>query len=489
MPTQRLCLATEGINAFLVGVERCRPDLIALDGELAVLGEVVALLTQAGGRPLVVGGSVRDALMGVVPKDLDIEVYGLEARAIEAALRSKFSLINVGAAFGVLKLKGHPIDISLPRRENRTGAGHRDFAIEGDPHMSFADAAARRDFTVNAILWDPSTGELLDPWGGLDDLAQRRLRHVSDKFAEDPLRVLRGMQFLARFSTEALPWSVDPATIALCRTLSPANLSPERIYEEWCKLILRGRIPSHGLRFLHACDWVRHYPELHATLGVAQDAEWHPEGDVWEHTLLCLDAFARERLGDEREDLVVGWAVLLHDLGKATTSKVEADGRIHAYGHEQAGEPLARALLERLTQHKEIIEAVLPLVRWHAAPYELYKVKAGEAGVRRLAAKVGRIDRLVRVDDADRKGRGTFFTEPSPQGIWLNEIATRLHIASQAPKRLALGRHLIALGHRPAPWFSEALDAAYEAQLDGVFENEAAAQAWLTAWVTQHPRG
>ena len=461
-----------------------------MDGDLAALGEVVSLLAEAGGRPLVVGGSVRDALMGVVPKDLDVEVYGLEPRAIEAALRRRFAVVSDGAAFGVLKLKGHPIDISLPRRENRTGAGHRDFAVEGDPSMSVADAATRRDFTVNALLWDPRTGEVLDPWGGLADLAARRLRHVSDKFAEDPLRVLRGMQFLARFSEPgAPPWTVDPATVALCAGLDPAALSPERVYEEWCKLLLRGRVPSVGLRFLRDCGWTRHFPELHAVIGVAQDPVWHPEGDVWEHTLLCLDAFARERAGDEREDLAVGWAVLLHDLGKATTSKVEADGRIHAYGHEQAGEPLAAALLGRLTQHREILESVLPLVRWHGAPYELFKAKAGDAGVRRLAAKVGRIDRLIRVDDADRKGRGTFFTEPSPQGAWLREAADRLHVAASAPRRLALGRHLIAMGHRPGPWFSEALDAAYEAQLDGAFADEPAAEAWLRAWVAAHRRG
>ena len=461
-----------------------------MDGDLAALGEVVRLLTEAGGRPLVVGGSVRDALMGKLPKDIDLEVFGLDPKGIEAALRRAFAVVSVGAAFGVLKVKGHPIDVSLPRRENRTGAGHRDFAVEGDPSMSVPEAATRRDFTVNALLWDPRTGEVLDPWGGLADLAARRLRHVSDKFAEDPLRVLRAMQFLARFSEDrdAGAWTVEPSTLALCASLGPEALSAERVYDEWCKLLLRGRVPSVGLKFLRDCGWTRHFPELHAVIGVPQDPVWHPEGDVWEHTLLCLDAFARERLGDEREDLVVGWAVLLHDLGKATTSKVEADGRIHAYGHEQAGEPLARAFLERLTQHKEILDSVLPLVRWHGAPYELFKAKAGDGGVRRLAAKAGRIDRLIRVDDADRKGRGAFFTEPSPQGLWLKEVADRLHIAASAPRRLALGRHLIAMGHRPAPWFSEALDAAYEAQLDGAFGDDAGANAWLADWAARRPR-
>ena len=144
----------------------------------------------------------------------------------------------------------------------------------------------------------------------------------------------------------------------------------------------------------------------------------------------------------------------------------------------------ARAFLERLTQHREIIDSVLPLVRWHAAPYELWKAQAGDAGVRRLAAKVVRIDRLVRVDDADRRGRGTYFDPavPSPQGEWLKGKAQALDIAASAPRRLALGRHLIALGHKPQPWFSAALEAAYEAQLDGAFTDEPGAVAWIKAW-------
>jgi tRNA nucleotidyltransferase (CCA-adding enzyme) len=454
-----------------------QPDLIRLDGDFAPVRRVVELLRDAGGRPLLVGGCVRDALMKVPVLDVDIEVYGLGTRQVEAALRKEFGIITVGAAFGVTKLKDFPVDVSVPRRENRTGAKHTDFDVQADPTMTPKDAAERRDFTLNAIMWDPFTGEILDPWGGVADLQANQLRHVSDKFAEDPLRVLRAMQFAARFE-----FSVAPETIALCASLTQADLPPERLMEEWTKLLLRGRKPSLGLAFLKDCGWTKFYPELHAMIGVPQDPEWHPEGDVWIHTLHCMDAYARERVGDRDEDLIVGLAVLLHDIGKATTTKKEAkDDRWHAYGHEEESFNLAPRFLAQITNEKKLIEAVFPLVRWHGQPFELFRAKAGDAAVRRLAQKVIRIDRLIRVDIADRKGRPPLWPgEASPQGLWLAERAQALQLADSAPKRIILGRHLIAMGHKPAGWFSQVLDEAFEAQLDGVFGDEAGGLAWLT---------
>lgn len=453
-----------------------QPDLIRLDGDFAPVRRVVELLRDAGGRPFLVGGCPRDALMGVPVLDFDIEVSGLGTRQVEAALRREFGVITVGAAFGVTKLKDFPIDVSVPRRENRTGARHTDFDVQADPSMTPKDAAERRDFTLNAIMWDPFTGELVDPWGGVADLRAQRLRHVSAKFAEDPLRVLRAMQFAARFE-----FSVAPETIALCASLSQVDLPPERLMEEWTKLILRGRKPSLGLAFLRECGWTKFYPGLHALIGVPQDPEWHPEGDVWTHTLHCLDAYAQARVGDRDEDLIVGLAVLLHDFGKATQTKVEPhDGRIHAYGHEEASVPLAGKFLGQLTRETKLLESVLPLVRWHGQPFELFRAKAGDASVRRLATKVLRIDRLVRVDIADRQGRPPLWPgETSPQGLWLAERAQALQVADSAPKRIVLGRHLIAMGHPPAGWFSQVLGEAFEAQLDGVFGDEAGGLAWL----------
>ena len=457
------------------------PELISLEGSHAPLRRVVELLRAAGGRPYFVGGCVRDALMQTPVVDFDIEVYGLGTREIAAALRPEFGIITVGAAFGVTKVKDLPIDVSVPRRENRTGARHTDFEVQADPSMTPREAAERRDFTINAMMWDPFTGEIVDPWHGQEDLKAGVLRHVSAKFSEDPLRVLRAMQFVARFG-----FTVAPETIALCRSLSQADLPAERLFEEWSKLLLRGTKPSLGLKFLRDCEWTRFYPTLHAMIDVPQDPEWHPESCAYTHTALCLDAFARGRIGQKDEDLIVGLAVLLHDIGKATTTKIEPkDGRLHAYGHEEESFRLAPEFLSQITKETKLIEAVLPLVRWHAQPYELFRIKASDAAVRRLANKVVRIDRLIRVDEADRHGRGTYYgPEPSPQGVWLKERADALQLAASAPKRLVLGRHLIALGYKPAGWFSTILDEAFEAQLDGVFTDEATGLSWLQERMT-----
>ena len=458
-----------------------RPNLIAFTGELAGTVEVLKLLREAGGRPVLVGGCVRDALLNLPIKDLDIEVFGLGTRDIENALRKKFGIINVGAAFGVTKLKDMSIDVSVPRRENRTGARHHDFEVQADPTMTPKDAAERRDFTINAISWNPETGEIIDPFNGLNDLKNGVLRHVSPKFSEDPLRVLRGMQFAAR-----LKFTVAPETIKLCATLNPNDLPPERLFEEWSKLILRGVKPSLGLNFLRECGWTKYFPELHATIGVEQDPKWHPEGDVWSHTLECMDVFASERLNNRDEDLIVGLAVLLHDLGKATTTKIEADGRLHAYGHEAESERLAVNFLNQITKETKVVESVLSLVRWHAQPYELWKIKSSDASVRRLAKKVNRIDRLIRVDSADRQGRGPSSIGESPQGKWLMERALALHVEDSAPKSILMGRHLIALGYKPSDLFSKILNDANEAQLDGVFSDEASGLVWLKEYLSKN---
>lgn len=431
-------------------------------------------IRKAGGRALLVGGCVRDGLIGLESKDVDMEVYGLDAAAVEASLSPSFALDSVGRAFGVFILKGLNIDLALPRRESKTGPKHTDFRVEGDPDMSPPEAAGRRDFTINAISVDPLTQEWIDPFNGRADLKARCLRHVSPAFSEDPLRVLRGMQFIARFGLVA-----DPATIDLCAALNPEHLPAERLWEEWKKLLLKGRHIGAGLEFLRACNWLTYFPELEALVDCPQDPEWHPEGDVWTHTGHCLDAYATQRTGDEWEDLIVGLAVLCHDFGKPETTFLDTDGRIRSPRHDIKGVAPSERFLQRLTRQKKIFEEVLPLVEHHMRPLSLYRDRAGPSAIRRLAARVLRVDRLVRVACADKCGRPPIPLDDFPEGKWLLESTRQLDIEAKAPRPLMLGRHLVELGAQPGRRFGEILDQAYEAQLDGAFTDEAGGLAFL----------
>lgn len=421
---------------------------------------------------MLVGGCVRDAVLGLPLRDLDIEVFGLGPPRLREVLSGAFRLELVGRAFPVMKVHGLPFDITLPCHRSATEQSPwrvEDFA---DPGMSLNDAASRRDFTMNAMALEPESGEVFDPFHGVQDLGARILRHTSEKFGEDPLRVLRGMQFIARFELDAAP-----ETLAVCRALAADGVAAERMFEEWKKLLLQGRRPSLGLRFLRDCGWIRYFPELERLIGCEQEPDWHPEGDVWTHTQHCLDAFASERTGEDEEDLVIGLAVLCHDLGKPATTTSE-QGRICSIGHEPAGEAPTRSFLARLTNHLDLIEAVIPLVLTHLRPQALYDAKAGAGAIRRLARKAGRIDRLVRVARYDQMGRPPRRCTGFPAGEWLLRQARALEVEQAAPKALVMGRHLLALGLSPGPRVGEIVEACYEAQLDGVFSTPEAGIAY-----------
>jgi tRNA nucleotidyltransferase (CCA-adding enzyme) len=427
-----------------------------------------------GGNAILVGGAVRDLLMGTPPKDLDVELFGIPEAEVETFLQALGCNVNrVGRAFPVWKVwnddigHGNAIDITLPRLESKSGVGHTDFDITLDPFMSFEQAAFRRDFTINAMGLDLFAGGFIDPYGGRDDLKNGVLRHVSAHFDEDPLRVLRGMQFCARFQLEAAP-----DTIMRCRTLTPEHISKERLWEEWTKLILKGVRPSKGLTFLRAAGWAKYFPELNALWGIPQAPDHHPEGDVWTHTLHCMDAFAQTRIGDDFEDLIVGFATLCHDLGKVDTTTLGQDGKWRAYGHEEAGEAPTRAFLGRMTDQKDLINDVVSLVVTHMRPTFLWKeanrggeLKAMNRSVRRLA-RVVRLDRLARVVWNDKAGRPPK-PQVSPESEWLRARAAELEVSANKPKPLLTGKHLIEMGLAPGLQFKMILNGALEKQLDG----------------------
>lgn len=434
---------------------------------LAAVLKVCALVRDAGGRAWLVGGGVRDGARGLATRDVDLEVFGLQPDALQTALGTAFTVDLVGQSFGILKLRGLPIDVGMPRRESKQGSGHKGFAVHTDPFLELHLAAARRDFTMNAVYLDPLSGEVADPFDGIGDLQRGILRHTSNAFGEDPLRVLRGMQLAARFDLEAAP-----ETVRVCRGMGMEGLPPERLFEEWRKLMVLGVVPSRGLRFLEQTTWLRFFPELDALRGVPQDPRHHPEGDVWVHTLHAMDAFADERLGEPWEDLVVGLAVLCHDLGKAERTTVEPDGRIRSLGHEEVSVTLTSSFLARLTDQRALVAQVLPLVAEHCHPLQLFLAGAANAAVRRLADRVGRIDRLERVARADFGGRPPL-SRDFPAGRWLLERAAALGVRSEKPAPLVQGRHLVALGAQPGVGFAAVLEACYEAQLAGEITTEA----------------
>jgi len=435
--------------------------------------DLARVVRANGGRALLVGGCVRDELMSRQPKDWDLEVYGIEAVRVRELL-DQFGKVNVvGEAFTVYKL-GANLDVSLPRRDRKTGRGHRGFFIEGDPGMTVEEATSRRDFTVNAILQDPLSEEIIDPFDGRADLKRGLLRVVSrETFPEDSLRVLRAAQFAARFEFE-----IEAETVALCRRIDLSDLPAERIWGEIEKLLLKAQQPSIGLRWLQRLGVLDQlFPEIKALVEVPQDPEWHPEGDVFVHTGLTVDR-ARELIDDlpYPKQLTVMLAALCHDFGKpATTAFV--DGRTRSREHEEAGVLPTESFLDRLNLHTldgyDVRAQVVALVRDHLKPGEFYKKRAevGDGAFRRLARKC-ELDLLYRVARADSLGRNA----PSvPRENWYDAEAQEWFIArareldveSQAPKPLLLGRHLLEMGLEPGPRIGEITRAVYEMQLDG----------------------
>jgi tRNA nucleotidyltransferase (CCA-adding enzyme) len=427
---------------------------------------IAVAVREAGGRALIVGGWVRDRLMGRDSPDIDIEVFRLPSERLREVLESFGRVEAVGESFQVYKVGG--IDVSLPRRDSKAGRGHKGFIVVGDPDMSIEDAARRRDFTVNAVSWDPLTDEYFDPFDGRGDLERRLLRVVDPvTFADDSLRVLRAIQLAARFE-----FALDEATRALCRRIPLDDLPAERVWGEIEKLLLLARRPSIGFALALDLGVVEKlFPELHALVGCVQEPEWHPEGDVWVHTLQVIDQ-ARQRIDDlsRPEQIAVTLGAVCHDFGKpATTAFI--DGRIRSMDHEEQGVAPAAAFLDRLNVHSfdgyDVRRQVLGITAQHLKPGSWYKVRdeVGDGAFRRLAQKVD-LELLARVAKADCEGRqpGTFDCSAMD---WFRDRAHALGVEHRPPAPILLGRHLLALGLQPGPRIGEILKAVYDQQLDG----------------------
>lgn len=422
-------------------------------------------IADAGGRALIIGGFVRDHFLNLPSKDVDVEVFGLQLPVLEAVLGRHGEVQRIGKAFGILQVKGLPLDFSLPRRDSKTGAGHKGFDVELDPFMTHTEASRRRDLTINSMGWDPLTHELLDPFDGYKDIQMLLLRAIDPKlFVEDPLRGLRVAQFSARLNM--VP---DDELVEVCSTLDLSELSAERVFEEFRKLLLQGVKVPFGLEFLRESKLIRFFPELEAMDGCEQDPEWHPEGDVWTHTCMVVEQAAKIRHEvDDPETLM--FSALLHDVGKPPTTEF-LDGHIRSHGHDSAGVPLAQAFLNRMRAPKALVDKVSFMVNNHLAPAHF----AGNPNVtakayRRLARKAGAVGanlKLLEVlNRSDRLGTLTTkaLTEGFPEGEVFCRRARELEVEVKIEPPVVLGRHLIAKGMIPGKHFGPILAQCQDIQ-------------------------
>ncbi|MDR2806565.1 MAG: HD domain-containing protein [Puniceicoccales bacterium] len=435
-------------------------ELVSIIENHRDLCDIIRILHAHGGHCYLVGGTVRDHFLSIPSHNFDLEVFNLPSARIIELLRGCYEIDMVGKSYGILKIHGLDIDIGVPRKEQKCGSLHSDFKVQEEPNLPIEEAIKRRDFTINAVYFDIKNQRIIDPFLGIPDLKKRILRHTSERFGEDPLRVLRGMQFCARFNLTA-----DPQTIAYCQGLSCQRLSAERIYQEFAKLFLKGVKPSAGLQFLKHTGWTQFFPEIHQLIGVQQDPLRHPEGDVFEHTCKTLDVLAQSRTGIEEDDLTLGFALLCHDFGKPATTFKDSRG-IHSYWHEIVGILPARNFMERLRVPKSILLQALTLAQYHLEPRRFFKRKASDADLRHLSYRVRRLDLLAHLAYCDCAGR---INNNEKIRDWFLDKAKALHILKAPQKAIIQGRHLIELGMNPSRDFSKILLKIYFAQLNGDF--------------------
>ena len=429
------------------------------------------MVCERGGRTFYVGGFVRDKILGIENKDMDIEVHGIEPEVLREILSEVGEPMSYGSSFGVYSLKGYDIDIAMPRKEHATGKGHRDFEVFVDPFIGTAEAARRRDFTMNAVMEDVLTGELVDPFGGKQDLENGIIRHIdSDTFVEDPLRVLRGAQFASRFG-----FNIADDTSDLFRSMDLSALSMERVEDELKKALLKGKKPSVFFEVLRSADgldvW---FPEVKALIGIEQDPKFHPEGDVWTHTMEVLDRAARYRYKTKNPYAFMLLA-LTHDFGKAVTTEV-VNGRIHAYDHETEGLPAIETFLRRITNESEVISYVLNMVPLHMKPNVVAASKSAVKVTNRMFDRAAAPEDLIYFAMSDKpvmSGDNPFTGDPE-------FLFERYELYEEMMSRpYVTGNDLIEKGLEPGEYFSDVLAYAHKLRLAGT-EKESALKQTLS---------
>ena len=451
-------------------------------------------IQAAGGRALLVGGWVRDALLGkTLSKDLDIEVFGLEAKPLRNVLEGFGRVHLVGRQFGVYKLnlKGAEYDVSIPRRERKSGSGHRGFDVETDPSMTFEQAAYRRDFTMNAMGYDPLTEELMDPYGGQAHLQAGVLAHVGPAFGEDPLRTLRAMQLAARFHL-----TIAPETLAICREQDLTELPSERLWEEFRKLLLKARQPGLGWVYAPALGVLRLFPEWEALEPGPMEADERTlKGSLhWKLACSALDAAGEvdpppSHLA-ENEAMVRQTAALLLFLdAHPQPASAEVPGVVgpkitKVDARWEGRTPQARQFLARLTSEIQLTRQVLALLQAQrdipAASILAEPTQQALATVRRLAL-VAPLPQLVWLEQVHFEAWRQVAppAQATPRAPLLQSLAQQAGVWQAPPEPLVTGKDLMALGHRPGKEMGDLLQAMFEHQLDGELTTAPAALEWI----------
>ena len=438
-------------------------------GNSRSIAETIAeKVAGAGGRAYCVGGFVRDKIMGRENEDVDIEVHGISPDVLKEILGGLGTPLSFGQSFGIYTLAGSGVDVAMPRREKKTGTKHTDFEVDIDPFIGTKDAAKRRDFTINALMEDILTGEIIDHFGGLADIEAGVIRHVDDEsFAEDPLRVLRAAMFAARFG-----FAVAPETTELCRGMDLSGLSKERVEGELKKALLGSEKPSVFFETLREMDQLdAWFPELKSLIGVEQDPVYHPEGDVWTHTMEVTDRAAkyRDRVSGPYSFMLLA---LTHDLGKTVTTEF-VNGRIHAYDHENRGLPIAETFIKRISGEKDVIRYVKNMLPLHMRPNMHAYSRPALKKTNRLFDEAADPEDLIWFSMADRPlmagdepftGDSGFLFERLER---YREIMARPHVT---------GKDLIEAGLVPDESFSDILAYAHKLRLAGVEKESALKQ-------------
>lgn len=409
-----------------------------------------------GGTVYFVGGCVRDEVLGIENKDIDIEVHGVSAEVLEKILDTVGERLGYGKSFGIYSLRGLDLDIALPRTERQDNAGY-------DPFMGTFEAAKRRDLTINSLMKNVLTGELTDHFGGLEDIRTKTIRHVDDEtFVQDPLRVLRAAQFSAR-----LGFDIAAETISICRNIDISDISSERIMIETEKVLLKSERPSvyfEQLRRMGQLDcW---YPEIKALIGVPQNREHHIEGDAWVHTMMVLDEAAKRR------DIVkypLGFmlSALCHDLGKAICTTVEEDGTVHSYMHEIEGLPVVQAFLERITSETRLIKYVLNMTELHMEPNIMARARSKLKKTNRLFDSAVEPYDLIQLAVCDGLGK---LPKCDDTEEFLMQRYNRFNEIMARP--YVMGRDLIEAGLAPSEEFTEILSYAHKLRLAGLSKDD-----------------